>query len=129
MQAPSELSARFVEAYNQRNREGMRTMLSPTLEYVRPGGEVLSTSDQVMAQYERDWSMFTDPRVEIRSFVESGEDFFGEITIPATVGDHPVRVEGAVAHTWRDGMLARYRAYLDPLPQAQRAGEAPSRES
>jgi hypothetical protein len=118
MQTPSELSARFIEAYNQRNGERMRAMLAPTLEYVRSGGEVLRTSDQVMAQYERDWSMFTNSRAEIRSYVESSDDFFGEITIHATVGDHSVSVEGAVAHRWRDGKLVRYRAYLDPLPEA-----------
>ena len=118
MQTSSELSERFIEAFNQRNGEGMRAMLPPALEYVRPGGEVLRTSDHVMAQYERDWSRFTSSRVEIRRHVESGEDVFVEITIHTTVGDRSASVEAAVAHRWRHGKLVRYRAYADPWPAA-----------
>jgi ketosteroid isomerase-like protein len=123
MRTSSELSMRFIEAFNQRNADGMRAMLPSALEYVRPGGDVLRTSDGVMAQYERDWSRFTSSRVDIRTHVESGENVFAEITLHVTVGDRSASVEAAVAHRWRDGRLVRYRAYADPWSAASLGGQ------
>ena len=50
MPAPKELTGRFMDAYNKRDRVAMRALLAPVLEYVRPGGGTLRTAEEVMAQ-------------------------------------------------------------------------------
>jgi ketosteroid isomerase-like protein len=116
MPTPKELTARFMHAYNQRDRVALRALLPPVLEYVRPGGGKLATAEEVMAQYERDWSVLSSSSVEVRELVESGDGIIAEITIKATMGARSLAVEGVLAHRWRSGRLVRYRAYTDPLP-------------
>jgi ketosteroid isomerase-like protein len=116
MPTPKELTARFMHAYNQRDRVALRALLPPVLEYVRPGGGKLTTAEEVMAQYERDWVVLCSSSVEVRELVESGEGIIAEITINATMSGRSLAVEGVVAHRWRSGRLVRYRAYTDPLP-------------
>jgi hypothetical protein len=53
MRSPKDLTDSFVHVYNQRDRMALRSLLAPVLEYVRPGGVILTTPDDVMAQYER----------------------------------------------------------------------------
>jgi hypothetical protein len=53
MRSPKDLTDSFVHVYNQRDRMALRALLAPVLEYVRPGGVILTTPDDVMAQYER----------------------------------------------------------------------------
>jgi ketosteroid isomerase-like protein len=101
-----ELTQRYVDAYNRRDRTAMRELLPATLEFVRPGGGSLRTADEVMAQYERDWAILERSRVAIRDLVESNDAILAEITA----------VEGVIVHRWRDGKLVRYRYYTDPLP-------------
>jgi ketosteroid isomerase-like protein len=116
MSTPRELTERFIDAYNQRDRVAVRAMLAPVLEYVRPGGETLTSADEVMAQYERDWAMLSTSSVAVRSLLESDECIIAEITIEATMHGRSLAVEAAVAHRWREEQLVRYRLYLDPLP-------------
>ncbi len=55
MASASELTSRYIDACNRRDRPAMRELLAATLDFVRPGGGTLRTADDVMAQYERDW--------------------------------------------------------------------------
>ncbi|HEX2403060.1 MAG TPA: nuclear transport factor 2 family protein [Acidimicrobiia bacterium] len=115
MPTPKELSDRFVRAYNERDRVAIRNLL-PVLEYIRPGGGKLTTADEVMAQYERDWAVLSSSSVEVRELLESDDGIIAEITIRATMSGRPLAVEGVVAQRWRGGRLIRYRLYSDPIP-------------
>jgi ketosteroid isomerase-like protein len=116
MPSPKDLTGRFMTAYNERDREALRALLAPELEYVRPGGGTLRTADEAMAQYERDWAVMSISSVEVRELFESGDGILAEITIRATINGRSVAVEAALAHRWRGGKLVNYRLYSDPLP-------------
>ena len=126
MPTPKELTARFIHAYNQRDREALRALLAPVLEYVRPGGAKLTTAEEVMAQYERDWVVLSSSSVEVRELVESGDGIIAEITVKGTIGGRSLALEGVIFHRWRDGRLIRYRAYSDPLPAELAAVQPPA---
>src|SRR5262249_22105721 len=117
MPTPKELTDHFIRAYNARARVAIRAMLAPVLGYVRPGGARLTTPDEVMAQYERDWAMLRSSSVEVRAFLENDESIMAEVTLVATTIDgRSLAVESVIAHRWHEGRLVRYRAYVDPLP-------------
>jgi len=126
MPTPKELTARFIHAYNQRDREALRALLAPVLEYVRPGGAKLTTAEEVMAQYERDWVVLSSSSVEVRELVESGDGIIAEITLKVTMSGRSLALEAVVAHRWRNGRLIRYRAYSDPLPAELAAVQPPA---
>jgi ketosteroid isomerase-like protein len=126
MPTPKELTDRFMHAYNQRDRAAMRALLPPVLEYVRPGGGKLTTAEEVMAQYERDWAVLSSSSVEVRELVESGDGIIAEITLKVTMSGRSLSVEGVIAHRWRGGRLVRYRAYTDPLPVGLAAVQPPA---
>jgi ketosteroid isomerase-like protein len=115
MASAQELTLRFMDGFNNRDRSTMRALLAERLEYVRPGGGLLRTPDEVMAQYERDWELASVARVEVRDMLESGDSIMAEITVHATIGGQSESSEGALAHRWRDGKLVRYRLYADPF--------------
>jgi hypothetical protein len=117
MPTSKELTNRFIRAANARDRMAIRAMLTPVLEYVRPGGPRLTTPDEVMAQYERDWAMLRSSSVEGRALLEADESIMAEVTLVATTIDgRCLTVESVIAHRWHEGRLVRYRAYVDPLP-------------
>ena len=116
MPTPLEHSQAFIDAYNRRDADALRALLAPELEYVRPGPVTLTTPDEVMTQYEMDWTRFERSRVDIRSFVEVDDTVAAEVTISASAGGREVVVEAVVVHQWRNGRLVRYRAYFDPFP-------------
>lgn len=116
LQTPLEHSQAFIDAYNRRDADALRSLLAPELEYVRPGPVTLSTVDEIMAQYEMDWSMFERSRVDIRSIVEANDTIVVEGTISALARGQEMVVEAVVVHQWRNGRLIRYRAYFDPFP-------------
>jgi limonene-1,2-epoxide hydrolase len=126
MPTPKELSDRFIRAYNERDRVAIRNLLPPVLEYVRPGGGKLTTAEEVMAQYERDWAALSSSSVEVRELLESDDGIIAEITIRATMKERSLDVEAAVAHRWRGGRLIRYRLYSDPLPADVAAVQPPA---
>lgn len=115
MASAQELTLRFMDGFNNRDRSTMRALLAERLEYVRPGGGLLRTPDEVMAQYERDWELASEARVEVRAMLESGDSIMAEITVQATIGGRSERSEGALVHRWRDEKLVRYRLYADPF--------------
>jgi hypothetical protein len=125
MPTPKELSDRFVRAYNERDRVAIRNLL-PVLEYIRPGGGKLTTAEEVMAQYERDWAAVSSSSVEVRELLESDDGIIAEITIRATMKERSLSLEAVVAHRWRGGRLIRYRAYSDPLPADLAAVQPPA---
>jgi ketosteroid isomerase-like protein len=115
-----------MHAYNERDRVALRALLPPVLEYVRPGGGKLTTAEEVMAQYERDWAVLSSSSVEVRELVESCDAIIAEITLKVTMSERSLALEGVLAHRWRDGRLVRYRAYTDPLPGDLAAVQPPA---
>ena len=128
MPTPRQLTASFMDAFNRRDRLGLRALLAPDLEFVRPGGGTLRTADEVIAQYERDWAAMSSSSVAVRNLVESDNGIMAEITINATINGRLLAVPAALAHRWRDGKLIRYRLYSDPLP-SEVAAVQPSPEA
>jgi SnoaL-like domain len=120
-----ELTLRFMDAHNRRDRTAMRAMLPPALEYVRPGGGRLRTADEVMEQYERDWTLMERSRASIREYLASDSEIRAEITIEATINGRSGAVEGAVTQRWSEGKLVRYRLYTDPVPAEVAAAQPP----
>src|SRR5262245_57616758 len=116
MPTAKELTTRYMHANNQRVREALRALLAPVLEFVRPGGGKLTTAEEVMAQYERDWGVLSRSIVEVRELVESGDGTIAEITIKATMSGRSFALEAVVAHRWRGGRLVRYRLDSDSCP-------------
>ncbi len=115
MSTPAELTARFIAAFNARDRAMLRALLAPELEFIRPGGAVLTTAGAVLAQYEADWAMMSSSRVEPQQVIVSGDDLLAEITIHSVIDGQTVALPGAIAHRWRGGRLVRYRLYTDRL--------------
>lgn len=113
---PLEHSQAFIDAYNRRNVEELRSLLAPELEYIRPGPVTLTTPDEVMAQYEMDWARFERSRIDVRSYVEADDAVAAEVTISASTHGREEVVEAVVVHQWHNGRLVRYRAYFDPFP-------------
>jgi limonene-1,2-epoxide hydrolase len=126
MPTPKELSDRFIRAYNERDRVAIRELLPPVLEYVRPGGGKLTTAEEVMAQYERDWAVLSSSSVEVRELLESDDGIMAEVTLRATMKERSLSIEAVVAHRWRGGRLFRYRAYSDPFPADLAAVQPPA---
>lgn len=118
MPIPTELSRRFIDAYNRRDRTALRELLAPDLDYVRPRGGRLRTAGEVMDQYERDWAVLEASSVEVRQMNESEDAIFAEITVHGTSGRESLEWDAAIVHEWRDGLLVRYRLYSDPPPDA-----------
>lgn len=112
---PIELSTSYIDAYNRRDEQAMRAFLPDELVYVRPGPTVLRTADEVMDLYRREW-VAHDARCEIRTALEHGDVFAGEVTLVSSRTG--AEVECGVFHRWNDGKLVHYRAYLDPRPDS-----------
>jgi ketosteroid isomerase-like protein len=123
---PAGLTRRFMDAYNRRDAQALRDMLPRELEYVRPGGGVLRTADEVIGQYGRDWSVLLESRVDVRGLIESAGAVFAEISIHGRTAQGTLSLEGALVHEWRHGRLVRYRLYTDPFPE-QIAAVQPTR--
>ena len=113
----AELSQAFINAYNQRDADGLRALIADEIEYIRPGGILRESIDHVVAAYEKEWRT-ADVRVAVRRLVSTNTQVAAEIAIVNQSGDS--LFEGGVFHDWNDGKLVRYRAYFDPLPEQLR---------
>lgn len=109
----ADLSRAFISAYNRRDADAMRALLHPEIEYIRPGGRTRESAAHVIAAYEKEWRL-NDVKVAVRRVVEQADAVAIEITVTDASGA-PL-FAGGVFHDWRDGLLVRYRAYFDPLP-------------
>jgi ketosteroid isomerase-like protein len=97
------------------------------LEYVRPGGGKLTTAEEVMAQYERDWVVLSRSSVEVRELVESGDGILAEVTLEGTtMSGRSFTLEAVVIHRWRGERMIRYRVYSDPWPADLAAVQPPA---
>lgn len=110
---PVDHSRALVEAYNRRDAVVIREMLHPDISYVRPGPRAVPDHDAIVRLYEADWGR-NDATLDIRSIMEDGDRVLVELTITVPGADRPM--EGCAVHRWTDGLLAEYRAYLDPFP-------------
>lgn len=111
---PADRSRALVDAYNRRDAEAIRAMLHPAITYVRPGPRAVPDHDAIVRLYEADWDR-NDATLEIRSTMEDADRVLVELTITVPGADQPI--EGCAVHRWADGLLAEYRAYLDPFPR------------
>lgn len=112
--SPTDLSIAYIDAYNRRDEQALRSFLPDELVYVRPGPLTLRTVDEVVDLYRSEWAAH-DSRCEIRSTLEVGDVFAGEVTLVSSLTG--AEVECGVFHRWIDGKLVSYRAYVDPRPE------------
>ena len=113
---PLQLSQRLIEQYNHRDLDGMLELFAVDVAFIRPGPVVVHGRDAVRARYEQDWDVFDESFVQIQRAVCAGSEVAAEIHMTLRRDGATSEAEGAVFHLWQDGLLQRYRAYLDLAP-------------
>ena len=109
MRTPGELSRAFLEAYNHRDAETMRSLLAPEVVYIRPGPTRISGIEEILDRYRRDWEQYDNENV-IRAIVEDGDTSVMEITMKFPDG---TETHAAVVTRWVGGLMVSYRLYMD----------------
>lgn len=107
------LSMAFVDAYNRRDTDAIRSMLAADVTYARPGPRPVVGVEAIMGQYREDWRTY-DALIEVRRVIEAGDTVAIELTL--RTADGKLKVEAIVVHRWADDRMTEYRLYLDPLP-------------
>ncbi len=115
MASPAELSARFLDAYNRRDAETMRSMLSPDVTFIRPGPTRFEGVAAIIERYQTDWEEFNNQNT-IRQIIEDGDQAVMEITAVIEDGETTIEYDMAVIMRWADDKLVYYRLYVDPTP-------------
>lgn len=112
MPDPASLSATFLDAFNRRDLDLLEGMAADPIDYLRSGGEPITTPAAVRARYAEDFERMPDSRAELVEVIaQSDTDVAFEIRF-FVVGR---TVTGAVHHRWIDGRMTRYRSWTDPL--------------
>lgn len=117
MTAPSDLAARFLGAYNRRDADTMRSMLSRDITYIRPGPTPIEGVDAIIDRYRKDWEQY-DNQNTVRRIFEDGDEVAMEVTAVVERDGQRVEFELAVMMRWVDDKLVYYRLYTDPIPEA-----------
>lgn len=113
-----ELSRTFIDAYNRRDADAIRALVADDVSYVRPGQKLLTSPDEVVGIYQKEWGNVSRSRVDVRDAWHVDDAVCAEITVTVEIDGAELQVEGGVFHGWKGGKLVRYRLYLDPLPGA-----------
>ena len=79
MASAQELTLRFMDGFNSRIEARSAPSSPRGSNTFAPGGGLLTTPEEVMAQYERDWELASEARVEVREMLESGHSIMAEI--------------------------------------------------
>lgn len=111
VRSPGELSATFLEAYNARDADTMRSLLAPEVAYIRPGPTRFTGIPEIMDRYRRDWERYDTENV-VRETYEDGNTAVMEITIKFGVGEES---EAVVVTRWVGEKMVSYRLYMDGL--------------
>ena len=109
VRTPAQLSRAFLEAYNDRDAETMRSMLAPEVVYIRPGPTRIRGREAIMDRYRRDWERY-DNRNVIRSVIEDDEASVMEIGMKFPDG---AETDAAVVTRWAGELMVSYRLYMD----------------
>lgn len=109
MRSPGELSTAFLDAYNRRDPETMRSMLAPEVAYIRPGPTRIDGVEAIMDRYRKDWDRYDTENV-IRNVVEDDDTSVMEITIKYGGGEE---ADAAVVTRWVGERMVSYRLYMD----------------
>jgi len=112
MPDPASLSATFLDAFNRRDLDLLESMAADEIDYLRSGGDPITTPAAVRARYAEDFELMPDSRAELVEVVCQNEtDVAFEIRFHLLGRT----VTGAVHHRWIDGKMTRYRSWTDPL--------------
>ena len=129
MPSPSELSLRYVAAFNAGDLDALMALVDESVDFKRPDDERLLTRSAVRSRYAQDWSDHAQVRVHVDRLMECGSTAVIEIEVDAGPPSHEW-YRGTVIHDWSaDGQLVRYRLYIGdtqrPAPEdAAAAGTA-----
>lgn len=108
---PVDRSRSLIAAYNRRDAAAIGTLLHPDISYVRPGPRRATNTDGIVRLYRADWNR-NDASVTVRTAMSEGDRVALEIEVAFPDGRI---LQGAAFHRWDGGLLAEYRAYLDPV--------------
>ena len=109
MRTPAELSQAFLDAFNDRDSETMRSMLAPEVIYVRPGPTRIDGVDDIMDRYRKDWEEYDNTNV-IRAVIEDAQSSVMEITMKFSDGTEN---HAAVVTRWVGEVMVYYRLFMD----------------
>lgn len=110
---PTELTARYVAAFNKRDPESMWAMVHPEVRYTIAGAQPTVGLQAVKDYYLP--LLKTDVQAETWRSQEEGDTAFIETRLTGTTSDgRRFAIEGAVRQQWSEGLLVDYRSYADP---------------
>ena len=111
--SPTQLTARYVDAFNKRDPEGMWAMVHPEVVYTI-GGAQPTVGLQAVKDYYLPL-LDSDIQAETWRSQEEGDTVFIETRLAGSTADgRQFTIEGAVRQQWSGGLLVDYRSYVDP---------------
>ena len=110
MSDPTSLSRAFIEAFNARDLDTIASMVADPTDYKRSGASTVSTRDDVRARYARDFETTPDIHAEMVHVVAASDT---EVAFEIVVTTSGFEVPGAAHHRWEDGLMTRYRSWVD----------------
>lgn len=128
MADPREVAARWMEAFNAHDRDGMRAVTAPDVTMTAPP-EVALEGEPAVTGYAMAWlDAFPDATVTVHHETAGGDTVVQEFTFQGThgatlsgpQGDIPatnrrLNGRGAQALEVRDGMISEVRLYFDEV--------------
>lgn len=112
----TEIARRFYDAYNRRDWEEVRSLLSPQAEWFHAArGELVNGVEGVIALLRSSAEAFPDAKVEVRAVHESGDVVVAECAyrVPRVASsEQPTFCE---VGTIKDGRFIRGSTYADTL--------------
>lgn len=122
MSSPTELSRRYVAAFNAGDLDALMALVDESVDFKRPDEERLLTRSAVRARYAEDWSDHEHVHVHVDRLMECGSTAVIEIEVDAGQPSHEW-YRGTVIHDWNaDGQLVRYRLYVGDTERPVAAG-------
>ena len=112
MLSASELSSRYVAAFNAGDLEALDALIDDSVDFKRLGEQRLLSRSAVREQYAEDWSGHKQVHVHVHRILECGSTAVIEIEVDAGPPSHEW-YRGTVIHDWSaEGRLVRYRLYI-----------------
>ena len=125
MASPADIHREFLEAFNRRDFEKIRSLFHPQYTYTGGDGQEMTGGPDVGVGIVQMWaSAFPDARLAIRRVYELGDVSIGEFSYSGTqtgefMGIAPTgkRAQGIVCNVLehRDGKVYREREYMDAM--------------
>ncbi|MGH7856159.1 MAG: ester cyclase [Candidatus Binatia bacterium] len=134
-----ELARRHDEAFNSQDAEARKSLESPDVEVVMPGGMTLRGPEQVIQVVQAFWAALPDGKIVLENQFAAGDVVVAEGNLVGThsgpfrspAGEVPpsgnkVTLRYATVKTFGGGKLVSEHLYFDQLEFLQQIGAMPS---